>query len=224
VEQRIESAARRSGRSRGDIKLVAVSKKFSAQHIREAYAAGVRAFGENYVQEFAEKREQLNDLPGTEFHFIGHLQTNKARQCCRLFQVVQTADSVRLLQKLDEAAKQNESNLDVLFEVKLSAEQAKTGAPPEALPELIAAAAQSTHLRLLGLMTMPPWSEDAEVSRPYFQQLASLAREYHLPHLSMGMSNDFEVAIEEGATIVRLGTILFGKRPKPTVALDRTSV
>lgn len=221
MEERIARAAQRSGRSPADIKLVAVSKKFSAQRLREAYAAGVRAFGENYVQEFADKSAQLGDLHDAEFHFIGHLQTNKARQCCRLFQVVQTVDSVRLLQKLDEAARDEESNRDVLFEIKISDEQSKTGARPEALPELLAAADKCANLRSLGLMTMPPWSEDAEQSRPYFQRLASLAREYRLPQLSMGMSNDFEVAIDEGATIVRLGTILFGPRPKPLASSGR---
>lgn len=221
MEKRITSAAQRSGRSRTDVKLVAVSKKFSAERVREAYLAGVRTFGENYVQEFAEKSAQLVDLSDAEFHFIGHLQTNKARQCCGLFQVVQTVDSVRLVQKLDEAAREQQSNRDVLFEIKISDEQSKTGASPEALPELLAAAEKCVRLRLLGLMTMPPWSEDAEQSRPYFQRLASLAREYHLPDLSMGMSNDFEAAIEEGATIVRLGTILFGARPKPLASADR---
>jgi PLP dependent protein len=224
VEGQISRAAQRSGRSRADIKLVAVSKKFSAEHIRKAYAAGVRAFGENYVQEFAEKRLRLEDLGDAEFHFIGHLQTNKARQASRLFQVLQTVDSVRLLQKLDEGAQQEEKNLDVLFEVKLSAEQSKTGAPPEGLPGLLAAVETCTRLRLRGLMTMPPWSENAEQSRPYFKKLAALGREYGLPHLSMGMSNDFEVAIEEGATIIRLGTILFGPRPKPGTGADVVSV
>ena len=221
----MSGAAQRSGRSRADIKLVAVSKKFSAEHIRKAYAAGVRAFGENYVQEFAEKRLRLEDQGDAkqgdaEFHFIGHLQTNKARQSCRLFQVIQTVDSIRLLQKLEEGAQQEEKNVDVLFEVKLSAEQSKTGAAPEDLPGLLAAAKECKRLRLLGLMTMPPWSENAEQSRPFFKKLAALGREYCLPHLSMGMSNDFEVAIEEGATIVRLGTILFGPRPKPGAGAD----
>jgi pyridoxal phosphate enzyme (YggS family) len=220
VENRIQRAAERAGRSRTDITLVAVSKKFSADHIRAAYAAGVRNFGENYVQEFAEKRAALGDLSDARFHFIGHLQSNKARQCCRLFHVVETADSVRVIEKLDEAARQEGWQLDLLMEIKLSPEQTKTGATPEHLPGLIAAAEKAQHLRLLGLMTMPPWSEDAELSRPYFRQLASLARQYALTDLSMGMSNDFEVAIEEGATIIRVGTSLFGPRPKPQTELS----
>lgn len=215
MEDRIECAAQRAGRSRTDITLVAVSKKFSAEHIRTAYSAGIRDFGENYVQEFAEKRPDLANLPDARFHFIGHLQSNKARQCCRLFDVIQTADSSRLLRKLEEAARQEQAHPDLLFEIKVSPEQTKTGAPPEALPELIATAENCKHLRLLGLMTMPPWSENSEKSRPYFQKLASLGRQYRLAHLSMGMSNDFEIAIEEGATIIRLGTALFGPRLRP---------
>ncbi len=215
MEDRIQRAAERAGRSRTDITLVAVSKKFSADHIRAAYATGMRDFGENYVQEFAEKRPLLSDLTDARFHLIGHLQSNKARQCCRLFQVVQTADSIRLIEKLDDAARQEGLQLNVLLEVKLSPEETKTGATAEHLPSLVAAARNCRSLRLLGLMTMPPWSEDAEQSRPYFRQLASLARQYGLSDLSMGMSNDFEVAIEEGATIIRVGTSLFGPRPKP---------
>ncbi|MBV8073412.1 MAG: YggS family pyridoxal phosphate-dependent enzyme [Acidobacteriaceae bacterium] len=218
VEQRITSAAERSGRPRAGITLVAVSKKFSAERIEEAYSAGIRAFGENYVQEFAEKRPQLNNLTGARFHFIGHLQTNKARQCCRLFDVIQTVDSVRLLEKLEQVAKQENITVEVLLEMKLSGEESKTGAAPEEIPELLAAGKECEHVRVQGLMTMPPWSEDSEQSRPYFRRLASLARQYRLPQLSMGMSNDFEAAIEEGATIIRVGTALFGPRPKPQPA------
>ena len=215
MEERIERALKKSGRPRSDVTLVAVSKKFSAPHIREAYLAGQRAFGENYVQEFAEKAPLLSDLEGTAFHFIGHLQSNKARQAALLFQVIHTADSVRLIQRLEDAARERESMLEILLEIKVSPEQSKTGAPPEAIPELLEASGKCAHLRVSGLMTMPPWSENAEESRPYFQRLASLATEFGLPELSMGMSQDLEVAIEEGATIVRVGTALFGPRPKP---------
>jgi pyridoxal phosphate enzyme (YggS family) len=195
---------------------VAVSKKFSASAIRDAYAAGLREFGENYVQEFAEKQPQLQGLDGARFHLIGHLQSNKARLACDLFSVIQTADSAKLLGRLDAAAAEANTRPDVLIEVKLSEEEKnKTGARPEELPALIDVSTSCPHLSVSGLMTMPPWSTDAERSRPYFQELARLARQYGLPKLSMGMSGDFEVAIEEGATIIRVGTALFGPRPKP---------
>jgi PLP dependent protein len=215
VEGRIQEAVERSGRKRSDVTLVAVSKKFSADRIREAYQAGLREFGENYVQEFAEKRPQLEGLEAARFHLIGHLQTNKARQACQLFQVIQTADSAKLLKRLDASAAEHGTVPEVLLEVKLSGEESKSGAEPEELPELLDTAASCSSIRVSGLMTMPPWPEDGEDSRPYFRRLAELARRYGLSQLSMGMSNDFEVAIEEGATLIRVGTALFGARPKP---------
>jgi len=142
---------------------------------------------------------------------IGHLQSNKARRAAELFQVIETVDSAKLACRLDEAGQ----SLDVMLEVKLSAEQAKSGADPSELPAIIEAIRASKNLRLLGLMTMPPWSDDAEPSRPYFRRLRKLGAQHGLPHLSMGMSHDFEVAIEEGATFIRIGTALFGKRKKP---------
>ena len=197
---------------------MAVSKKFSATAIREAYEAGLREFGENYVQEFVEKHPQLRGMHDARFHLIGHLQSNKARLACDLFKVIQTADSARLLRRLDAAAAEVNALPEVLIEVKLSEEENKSGARPEELPSLIDIAGKCTHLNLSGLMTVPPWSTDAEQSRPYFQELARLARKFALPKLSMGMSGDFEVAIEEGATIIRVGTALFGPRPKPSKA------
>jgi pyridoxal phosphate enzyme (YggS family) len=202
---------------------VAVSKKFSAESIRAAHAAGLREFGENYVQEFAGKQPQLRDLEGASFHFIGHLQSNKVRQACELFQVIQTVDSAKLLRRLDAAALEEGIAPEVLIEVKLSGEESKTGAEPDQLPELLDAAAASQAIRVTGLMTMPPWAEDAEQSRPYFQRLAELARRHGLSQLSMGMSNDFEVAIEEGATLIRVGTALFGPRPKAQKAVSPLS-
>ncbi len=215
VESRIEAALCKRGRTRSDLTLVAVSKKFSAGHLREAYQAGARDFGENYVQEFAEKKTELGELPEARFHLIGHLQSNKARVACELFDVIQTADSVKLLERLDAAAEQSVRLQEVLLELKLSAEASKTGASPEQVPELLRAAERCRQIRVTGLMTVPPWSDDAERARPYFHRLAELARQYGLPQLSMGMSGDFEVAIEEGATIIRVGTALFGPRPKP---------
>lgn len=213
MESRIRQAADRSGRTRSDIILVAVSKKFSAAAIREAYQAGLRDFGENYVQEFAGKRPQLGAVAGARFHLIGHLQSNKARQAGELFDVVQTVESAKLLQRLDAFAIERNKSLEVLIEVKLSCEEKKSGAPPRDIPALLEAAAGCRRLRLTGLMTMPPWSETAESSRSYFRELARLARQHGLSQLSMGMSNDFEVAIEEGATMIRVGTALFGPRP-----------
>jgi len=201
---------------------VAVSKKFSAERVREAYQAGLREFGENYVQEFADKQPRLADLKDARFHLIGHLQSNKARQACELFQAIQTVDSVKLLERLDAAA---ESGVvpDILLEIKLSGEENKSGAAPEQLPRLLEAASKCSRIRISGLMTMPPWSEDAEQSRPYFRRLAELARKHSLKQLSMGMSNDFEVAIEEGATVIRVGTALFGSRPKPQTGAPQAS-
>ncbi len=194
---------------------MAVSKKFSASHIRDAYNAGLRDFGENYVQEFADKKPQLADLAEARYHLIGHLQSNKARLACDLFDVVETADSAKLLERLDACAAPKK--LEILLEVKLSDEANKMGAAPAEIPLLLSAAERCSNIRVTGLMTIPPWSEDPEISRPYFQQLAQLARQYSLPELSMGMSNDFEAAVEEGATIVRIGTALFGQRPKPVI-------
>jgi PLP dependent protein len=215
VEARIQSAVERSGRNRSEITLVAVTKKFSAQAIQEAYEAGLRDFGENYIQEFAEKQAELRGLASARFHLIGHLQSNKARLACDLFHVIETVDSAKLLDRLNTVAAERNAHIEVFLEIKLSAEQSKTGARPEDIGALLDAAGRCEQLQLSGLMTMPPWSEDPEHSRPYFQQLAQLARQHGLPKLSMGMSADLEVAIEEGATIIRVGTALFGPRPKP---------
>ncbi len=211
VRECIERACARGGRDPSSVTLIAVTKIFPAAIIREAYQAGLRDFGENYVQEFESKAPEVQDLSGARFHLIGHLQSNKAKKASELFSVIQTVDSPKLARRLDEAGRP----LDVMLEVKLSGEDAKSGAGPEELPMLIEAVRATKHLRLLGLMTMPPWSDDAEPSRPYFRRLRELASQFDLPQLSMGMSHDFEVAIEEGATHIRVGTALFGKRKKP---------
>lgn len=208
VEERIATAARRAGRRREEITLVAVTKKFPADTIREAFALGLRHFGENYVQEFDLKRPELSGLDGSKFHLIGHLQSNKAKRAVELFDVVQTVDSPKLARRLDSFGKLT----DVMIEVKLSEEEAKEGAPPEQLSAVIEALAECHNLCLIGLMTMPPWSDDPERTRPYFRRLAALGRQYRLSNLSMGMSHDLEAAIEEGATYVRVGTALFGPR------------
>lgn len=209
VEARIQAAAARAGRRREAITLVAVTKTLPAAVIPEAYALGLRDFGENYVQEFEAKAPD-RPLEGARFHLIGHLQSNKGARAAQLFDVVQTVDSVRLARRLNDAPRARP--LEVMIEVKLSPEQAKSGAAPEELPVLVDAVAALPNLRLTGLMTMPPWSDDSETSRPFFARLRALAEEFRLPHLSMGMSHDLEVAIEEGATLVRVGTALFGPR------------
>jgi hypothetical protein len=211
VEERIRAAADHGGRKRDDIVLIAVTKKFPVEVMREAYDLGLRVFGENYVQEFEAKHPALNGLAGAEFHLIGHLQSNKARTALDLFQVIQTVDSEKLARRLDAMNKP----VEVMIEVKLSEEASKFGSAPEDLPKLIDAIRACPNLRLTGLMTMPPWSDDAEVTRPYFRRLAALAREHRIEKLSMGMSHDLEAAIEEGATHIRVGTALFGPRPKP---------
>ncbi|HWR54210.1 MAG TPA: YggS family pyridoxal phosphate-dependent enzyme [Bryobacteraceae bacterium] len=209
VEERIASAAARAGRRRDDIALIAVTKLFPARAICEAYDLGLRLFGENYVQEFEGKHADVTNLDGAEFHLIGHLQSNKARRAAELFHAVQTVDSVKLARRLNEAAARP---LEVMIEVKLSEEGSKTGAAPGQVPELIEAIRACSNLRLTGLMTMPPWTDDAEPSRAYFRRLRELGERHGLAKLSMGMSHDLEVAIEEGATHVRVGTALFGER------------
>jgi hypothetical protein len=210
VEERIRSAADRAGRNREDIALIAVTKKFPAETIREAYELGLRVFGENYVQEFEAKHPALADLAGAEFHLIGHLQSNKTRTAADLFQVIETVDSEKLARRLDAMNKP----LEVMIEVKLSEEASKFGAAPEELPKLIDAIRSCPNLRFTGLMTIPPWSDDPEITRPYFRRLAALAGTHGIGKLSMGMSHDLEAAIEEGATHIRIGTALFGPRPK----------
>jgi len=211
VRERMARAADRARRDPAGILLLAVTKVFPAETVRAAYDLGLRDFGENYVQEFDGKAPQLAGLADARYHLIGHLQSNKTKRAAELFQVVQTVDSPRLARRLNESPRA----LDVMLEVKLSFEEAKSGAAPEELPELIAAVRACPNLRLLGLMTMPPWSDDPEASRGYFRRLRELAEEHGLPQLSMGMSHDLETAIEEGSTCVRVGTALFGQRKKP---------
>jgi pyridoxal phosphate enzyme (YggS family) len=211
VRDRIARAAAKAGRDPAAITLIAVTKIFPASAIRDAYELGVRDFGENYVQEFEGKAPEVADLAEARFHLIGHLQSNKARKASELFHTIQTVDSAKLARRLYEAGKA----LDVMLEVKLSEEENKSGAAPAEIPALIEAVRACSNLRLLGLMTMPPWSDDPEPSRPYFRRLRELAEQHGVTGLSMGMSHVLETAIEEGATHVRVGTALFGKRKKP---------
>lgn len=210
VEERIERACTVSGRKRSEITLLAVTKVFPADAIVEAHSLGLREFGENYVQEFAGKSPVVSQLENARFHLIGHLQSNKAVRAAELFQVIQTVDTPKLARRLNDCG----TRLDVMIEVKLSEEESKHGADSADLPELIESIQQCPDLNLRGLMTMPPWSDEPEVARPYFRKLKQLADKYNLTEISMGMSHDFEVAIEEGSTCIRVGTALFGKRRK----------
>jgi PLP dependent protein len=210
VERRIEQAARRAGRRREEITLIAVTKVFPASAIQEAYCLGLRHFGENYVQEFESKFPEVAELQDAQFHLVGHLQSNKAKRAAELFHVIETVDTPKLAKRLDATG----AGLQVMLEVKLSEEGSKSGADPAGLRELVDAVRACPNLQLKGLMTMPPWLEDPEDSRPYFRRLRELAARFDLAHLSMGMSQDLEVAIEEGATHVRVGTALFGPRKR----------
>lgn len=221
VRERIARAAERVGRRGNAITLVGVSKTFPAAAIREGYAAGVRHFGENRVQEWETKHAQVADLDAT-WHLVGHLQSNKTRRAARLFHAIDSLDSPSLARKLNDAVAEAEaSRLTVLLEVRLSPESTKTGVEAAELPRLAEAVLALSHLNLRGLMTIPPFFDDPELARPYFSKLRELRDELsrrlgrELPELSMGMSHDFEVAIEEGATQIRLGTALFGERKTP---------
>lgn len=225
IRERIEAAVRRAGRSARDVSLMAVTKTHPPERIREAYAAGLHLFGENRVQEFTAKAGALADLPAAEWHMIGHLQTNKAAKAVELFGAVDSLDSLKLAEKLDTAARSLNKKLAVLIEINVGGEAAKSGASPNSqqLEELLLAAPRFEALLFRGLMTVPPFTEDPEGSRPYFRKLRELRNTIaarKLPAvgmdvLSMGMSHDFEVAIEEGSTCVRVGTAIFGERTKP---------
>jgi pyridoxal phosphate enzyme (YggS family) len=219
VRERIARAAARSGREASDITIVAVSKTFPAAAIRSAFEAGLRHFGENRVQEWESKEPDLRGLAAI-WHLVGHLQSNKARRAAHLFSHVDSVDSVALAQKLDSASGEEQKKLPVLIEVHLSEEAAKTGVAEPELPALGEAIVKMPYLDLLGLMTVPPYFDDSERARPYFKNLRGLrdrlsrALGKALPILSMGMSHDFEIAIEEGATEIRIGTAIFGERTK----------
>ena len=228
IRERIQAAAKRAGRDVSEISLMAVSKTLPPDSIREAYDAGIRVFGENRVQEFAGKIEALRVLAGAHWHLIGHLQTNKAAKAAELFHAVDSVDSVRLAKKLNEAAATTDKKLSVLLEINVGGEAAKTGidAGSAELDHLLSLAPQFDHLEIRGLMTIPPFTENPQQARPFFRKLRELRGQIagrRLPSvsmdvLSMGMSHDFEVAIEEGSTCVRVGTAIFGKRdaaPQP---------
>lgn len=219
IRERIAQSAARAGRTVEDITLVAVSKTFPAEAIRSAYQLGLRHFGENRVQEWESKRPSVLDIDAT-WHLIGHLQSNKARRAANLFNRVDSVDSVVLAQKLHAAAASETKRLKILIEVHLGGEETKSGVPEADLPALAESIAQLQNLELLGLMTIPPYFDEPEKVRPYFRRLRALRDQTGaqlkspLAVLSMGMSHDFEIAIEEGATEIRVGTALFGERSK----------
>jgi len=222
VRVRIGAAARRAGRDPGEITLIAVSKTFGVDHVRAAVAAGQRDFGENKVQEALQKIAQTADM-SIRWHLIGHLQSNKAKKAAQPFACIHSIDSVDLLQRIDAAAADAGATPDVLVQVDLAGEATKFGAPAAEAKRVVDAALACRAARLAGLMVLPPWSEDQEAARPWFVRLRELRDEWiaagvprdALRHLSMGMSHDFEAAIEEGATMVRVGTAIFGRRTRP---------
>lgn len=213
VLSRVATAAQNAGRDRAKIRLVAVSKMHPPSAVREAIAAGLAVFGENKVQEAESKIAEVG-REGVEWHLIGHLQSNKARRAVQLFDVIQSVDSLDLVQRLERICEEEgRERLPVLIQVDLAGEATKSGVAEANLPELVEFLVGCKHLDLQGLMVLPPFFDDPEATRPYFRRLREL-RDRILPggELSMGMSHDLEVAIEEGATIVRVGTAIFGSR------------
>jgi len=223
VRERIARAAARAGRRPEDVTLVAVSKTFPAAAVREAFASGVREFGENKVQEAEGKLRALQDLrpQGARFHLVGHLQGNKARRALPLFDLIHSLDSVELGQRLERLGAERRKPVEVLVQVELASEETKFGLDEPHLFPALEALRGLKEVRARGLMTLPPFEEDPERTRPFFQRLRQLMERadreglLYARELSMGMSHDFEVAIEEGATLVRVGTAIFGERTQP---------
>jgi len=232
VREQIASAVRRAGREPSAITLMGVSKTFPPEHIREAYSAGIRIFGENRVQEFAAKADAVRDLADAEWHLIGHLQSNKATKAAELFAAVDSVDSVRLAEKLNAAAEHAGKRLPILIEINVGGEAAKSGVAPcsEELEQILIGVPRWKNLVVRGLMTVPPFTDDPDQARSFFRQLREIrdaiaARSLpaiSMDVLSMGMSHDFEVAIEEGSTCVRVGTAIFGERQKPKARSEKS--
>ena len=224
IRERITTAALRASRTPEEITLMAVSKTFPPELIREAYDTGIRVFGENRVQEFAGKAAALRNLPDAEWRLIGHLQSNKAAKAVELFSAIDSVDSVRLAERLNSFAEAAGKTLPVLIEINVGGEEAKSGIAPGSgeLEPILLGAPRWKNLAIRGLMTVPPYTEDPEGARAYFRQLRQIrdgiaARRLpavSMEVLSMGMSHDFEIAIEEGSTCVRIGTAIFGERAR----------
>ena len=217
VRQKVLEASSRAGRSPTDVVLIAVSKTQPATSIREAYEAGQRDFGENYVQELVAKAESLRDLPDIRWHTIGHLQTNKVKQVCSIASVIHTVDRVSLAQELGKRV-MGDRCTEVFVEVNVGEEESKTGCKVKDASQVVDAVreqiAAGSAMKLLGLMTVPPFDADVKETAVHFARLRTLAKEFGLNALSMGMSHDFEEAIEQGATMVRVGSAIFGERAK----------
>ncbi|HTS00383.1 MAG TPA: YggS family pyridoxal phosphate-dependent enzyme [Bacteroidota bacterium] len=221
IRERIAGACRRAGRPESDVTLLAVGKTFPASTILEAVRGGIGDVGENYVQELLAKQRALGGEP-VRWHFIGHLQTNKVKQVLPGIRMIHAVDSVRLGLEIDRRAGEGSREVDCLIEVNTTGESTKYGVPPGEVAALARALGPCRHIRLAGLMTIGPFLPEAEGSRPMFRQLRELrdalqVSHTHMKHLSMGMTGDFEVAIEEGATIVRIGTAIFGPRAKADI-------
>ncbi len=216
VRERIARAAARAGRAPESIRLVAVSKRHPAAAVREAHALGLRAFGENYAQELVAKATEVGPIADIEWHMIGHLQTNKARMVAPVIATIHTIDAAHVAAELGKRAAKLGRSIGALIEVNVAKDAAKTGCAPDDLAAIIDAVRSTGSLELRGLMTMPPYSDDADASRPFFAELRELQARHGgaraLPELSMGMSHDLESAIAEGATMVRVGTAIFGER------------
>lgn len=218
VRERIDAACAKSGRKPGDVEIIGVTKTHGPDVVREAWEAGIRIMGENKIQEAAWKIPE--SVSGPAWHLVGHLQRNKVRPALELFSVIHSVDSVRLLEQIEHVADEAGHRPEILLEVNVSGEASKDGLQPESAPEVIERALACRNVTLTGLMTMAPFCPDPELARPVFARLRECRDRWErlfgigLPNLSMGMSNDYAVAVEEGATWVRLGTVLFGSRPK----------
>ncbi len=216
IREEIEKACDKVGRKPEEVKVLGATKTRSLEEIKEAYRVGIRLFGENRVQEAREKIPNLKELQGAQWHMIGHLQRNKVKYAVELFNAIETVDRKSLVDEIEKRLKGRE--MEVLIEVKLSFEESKHGCRPEEVKELAEYILERPNLKLKGLMTVPPFYEDVELVRPFFIRLREIKEKLEeelkveLPELSMGMSHDFKVAVEEGATIVRIGTALFGPR------------
>ncbi len=213
VRERIERACDRAGRDPGGVQLIAVSKAHPEDAIRRAYDAGMRVFGENYAQELAAKAASLSDLPDIRWRFIGHLQRNKIKLVEQANATVDALDSIRLAEAISSRAARRGVEVEALLQVNVAGEAQKSGCEPEELPALVEAVRGLPNIALVGLMTVAPHFEDVDATRPVFAALRELAAAHALPELSMGMTHDLEPAIEEGATMLRIGTAIFGPRP-----------
>ncbi|MEA2114847.1 MAG: YggS family pyridoxal phosphate-dependent enzyme [Thermodesulfobacteriota bacterium] len=220
IRSRIQEAAENCGRDPQEIRLVAVSKRMPAKAVEEAYRCGQVIFGENYLQDARDKIKQLE--PSLQWHFIGHLQSNKAKTAAEIFQVIETVDRLKIARALDRYAGELEKSLEVLIQVNVGREPQKSGVLPDETKGLLQEIGSLSNLKVRGLMTMPPYGHEPEASRPWFRELKQLADQLASKglfednddvELSMGMTGDFTVAIEEGATLVRVGTAIFGPRP-----------